>query len=130
MVPRDPNEEHRAASSLELFFDLVFVVAVSFASVELAHLLEEDHIASGVGDYAMVFFAIWWAWMNFTWFASAYDVDDVPYRMTAGSMLLVPAGAEHYIKPLTEPCINLDVFAPPRADYADVARKLTDVLAQ
>jgi low temperature requirement protein LtrA len=28
-----------------------------------------------------VFFAIWWAWMNFTWFASAYDVDDVPYRL-------------------------------------------------
>jgi low temperature requirement protein LtrA len=30
----------------------------------------------------MVFFAIWWAWMNFTWFASAYDTDDVPYRLT------------------------------------------------
>jgi low temperature requirement protein LtrA len=28
-----------------------------------------------------VFFAIWWAWMNFTWFASAYDTDDVPYRL-------------------------------------------------
>ncbi|MBI1257749.1 MAG: low temperature requirement protein A, partial [Chloroflexi bacterium] len=26
------------------------------------------------------FFAIWWAWMDFTWFASAYDTDDVPYR--------------------------------------------------
>jgi low temperature requirement protein LtrA len=30
----------------------------------------------------MLFFAIWWAWMNFTWFASAYDTDDVPYRLT------------------------------------------------
>jgi low temperature requirement protein LtrA len=29
-----------------------------------------------------VFFAIWWAWMNFTWFASAYDNDDVVYRLT------------------------------------------------
>jgi low temperature requirement protein LtrA len=28
-----------------------------------------------------VFFAIWWAWVNFTWFASAYDSDDVPYRL-------------------------------------------------
>ena len=28
-----------------------------------------------------MFFAIWWAWVNFTWFASAYDVDDVPYRL-------------------------------------------------
>src|SRR5262245_19368093 len=30
----------------------------------------------------MVFFAIWWAWMNFSWFASAYDCDDLPYRLT------------------------------------------------
>jgi hypothetical protein len=29
----------------------------------------------------MVFFAIWWAWMNFTWFASAYDTDDNVYRL-------------------------------------------------
>ena len=28
-----------------------------------------------------MFFAIWWAWMNFTWFASSYDTDDVPYRL-------------------------------------------------
>jgi low temperature requirement protein LtrA len=41
----------------------------------------------------MVFFAIWWAWMNFTWFASAYDTDDVAYRLTtlvqiAGALIL------------------------------------------
>jgi low temperature requirement protein LtrA len=29
----------------------------------------------------MLFFAIWWAWMNFTWFASAYDTDDNVYRL-------------------------------------------------
>ncbi len=44
----------------------------------------------------MVFFAIWWAWMNFTWFASAYDVDDVPYRLLAlvqmGGVLVLAAG--------------------------------------
>ena len=30
----------------------------------------------------MAFFGIRWAWMNFTWFASAYDPDDIPYRLT------------------------------------------------
>ena len=29
----------------------------------------------------MTFFAIWWAWMSFSWFATAYDTDDVPYRL-------------------------------------------------
>lgn len=45
------------------------------------HELSEGHIGHGVLGYALVFFAIWWAWMNFTWFASAYDTDDVLYRL-------------------------------------------------
>lgn len=56
-----------------------------------------------------------------------YFIEGVPHEMGPGSMLLVPKGAEHYIVPLTEPCINLDVFAPPRADYADLAARLVDV---
>ena len=36
---------------------------------------------SAVVSYVLVFFAIWWAWMNFTWFSSAYDNDDVVYRL-------------------------------------------------
>ncbi len=66
MRPRGPLEPHRAASSLELFFDLVFVVAVSIAAVQLHHALTENHIPSGLLSYAAVFFAIWWAWMNLT----------------------------------------------------------------
>ncbi len=81
MNPRNPNEEHRQASFLELFFDLCFVVAIAQAATQLHHALAEDHIASGIISFSMVFFAIWWAWMNFTWFASAYDNDDVPYRI-------------------------------------------------
>ena len=29
----------------------------------------------------MVFFAIWWAWVNYSWFASAYDTDDIVFRL-------------------------------------------------
>ena len=44
----------------------------------------------------MVFLAIWWAWMGFTWFASSFDTDDIPYRIAifvqmAGA-LIVAAG--------------------------------------
>ncbi len=82
MQPRDPDEPHRAASTLELFFDLVFVVAVSIAAVELHHALTEDHVRDGVVTYLLVFFGIWWAWMNFTWFATSFDTDDWLYRVT------------------------------------------------
>ncbi|THE08921.1 low temperature requirement protein A [Microbacterium oleivorans] len=81
MVPRDPHEPGRVASSLELFFDLVFVVAVSISAVELHHALTDGLVVSGVLSYAAVFFSIWWAWMNFTWFATAFDTDDWLYRV-------------------------------------------------
>lgn len=81
MQPRSRHETHRAATPLELFFDLVFVVAVAQAAAHLHHGLAEAHVGEAVLSYGMVFFAIWWAWMNFTWFASAYDTDDVPYRL-------------------------------------------------
>jgi low temperature requirement protein LtrA len=49
-----------------------------------------------VGPFLQVFFAIWWAWMNFTWFASSYDTDDVPYRLLTllqmGGVLVLAAG--------------------------------------
>jgi low temperature requirement protein LtrA len=81
MVGRSPTEPHRTATPLELFFDLVFVVAVAFSSSELHHSIAEVQIGEGLIGYLMVFFAVWWPWINFTWFASAFDNDDVPYRL-------------------------------------------------
>ncbi|MFI7452872.1 low temperature requirement protein A [Nonomuraea sp. NPDC049714] len=81
MAARDPHEPGRSASVLELFFDLVFVVAVSIASVQLHHALTEGHVLDGLVTYGLVFFGIWWAWMNFTWFATSFDTDDWLYRV-------------------------------------------------
>jgi low temperature requirement protein LtrA len=96
MVPRRIDEEHRASTPLELLFDLTFVVAVSLLARELAHGIAEDHLRDAVPAFLTVFFAIWWAWMNFTWFASAYDTDDVPYRLLTmlqmGGVLVLAAG--------------------------------------
>ena len=82
MRARSPHEPHRAATPLELFFDLVFVVAIAQAASGLHHDIAEAHVAHGLVSYLMVFFGIWWAWMNFTWFASAYDCDDTKYRLS------------------------------------------------
>jgi low temperature requirement protein LtrA len=82
MEPRDPHEEHRVATPLELFFDLVFVVAVAQAANSLHHALAEGAVAAPTARYIAVFVTIWWAWMGFSWFASAYDTDDIAYRLT------------------------------------------------
>ena len=81
MRARSPHEPHRTATPPELLFDLVFVVAISEAAQGLHHALGSGHVTDGLLGYLTVFFAIWWAWMNFTWFASAYDCDDLPYRL-------------------------------------------------
>ncbi|MFB6813161.1 low temperature requirement protein A [Streptomyces sp. NPDC056347] len=81
MTARSRTEKHRVSTPLELFFDLCFVVAVSQAGARLVHAVVGDHPLTGIGGYAAVFFAIWWAWVNFSWFASAYDTDDPLYRV-------------------------------------------------
>jgi low temperature requirement protein LtrA len=81
MTGRDRDEEHRASTPLELLFDLCFVVAVAGAASSLHHGLAEGRLGHALLGYLTVFFAIWWAWMTFTWFASAYDTDDVAYRL-------------------------------------------------
>jgi low temperature requirement protein LtrA len=103
MRGRSVDERDRVSTPLELLFDLTFVVAVSSIVGQLAHAIEEDHLAAAIPNFLMVFFAIWWAWLNFTWFASAYDTDDVPYRLLTmlqmGGVLVlgagVPAAFEH-----------------------------------
>ncbi|MEU4076558.1 hypothetical protein DEJ45_21230 [Streptomyces venezuelae] len=96
LTARSRDESHRASTPLELFFDLCFVVAVAQAGAELVHAVAEGHAGEGVLNYAMIFFAIWWAWMNFTWFASAYDNDDVLYRVVTlvqiAGVLILAAG--------------------------------------
>ncbi len=81
MRGRDAAERHRVSTPLELLFDLTFVVAVSQVAAQLAHRVAENHTGEAFPGYFMVFFAIWWAWVNFTWFASAYDTDDAAYRV-------------------------------------------------
>jgi low temperature requirement protein LtrA len=78
---RDPEEEHRASTPLELLYDLTIVVAFGTAADELAHYVAEGHSGAGVAGFAFAAFAVSWAWLNYSWFASAYDTDDWVFRL-------------------------------------------------
>jgi len=82
MAGRDPHEPHRVATPLELLFDLTFVIAFGVAASELAHALAAGHAGAGVAGFLFATFSVCWAWINFSWFASAYDTDDWVYRLT------------------------------------------------
>lgn len=104
MLARDPHEPHRAATPLELLYDLCFVVAIAQAATALHHGIGHGHGVQSAVAFVVVFFAIWWAWMGFCWFASAFDCDDAPYRIKVlvqmvGVLVLaagVPRAAEHF----------------------------------
>jgi len=103
LPPRDPHEAHRVASPLELFTDLCYVVAIAQAALTLEHEIAEGHATNGLVWFAASFFAIFWAWLNFVWFNSAYDPDDTIHRVLTllqifGSLVLaagVPDIFEH-----------------------------------
>jgi low temperature requirement protein LtrA len=82
MGGRDPHEDGRAATPLELLFDLTFVIAFGAAAGELAHFLAEGYVWEGIVGFLFATFAVTWAWINFSWFASAYDTDDWIYRLS------------------------------------------------
>ena len=79
---RDPHEAHRASTPLELLYDLTYAVAFGVAANELAHWLAEGHVATAIVGFCFATFAVSWAWINYSWFASAYDNDDWVCRLT------------------------------------------------
>jgi low temperature requirement protein LtrA len=76
-VLEDEEGEERHATWLELFFDLVFVVAIA----QLADGLAEDPGIRGFLIFAGLFVAVWWAWVGYTFYADRFDTDDPPHRV-------------------------------------------------
>lgn len=78
---RDPHEIHRVSTQLELFFDLITVIAIAAVTAALHHGISEGHGLEALPRFVFLYSAIWWAWMNYTWFASAFDNDGPVYRL-------------------------------------------------
>jgi low temperature requirement protein LtrA len=100
---RDPHEKHRVATPLELFFDLTYVVAIASAASGLHHQLAEHHIVSGIFWFLVSYFALWWSWVNFSWYASAFDTAGTVYNLITfvqifGS-LVTAIGISNYFEP-------------------------------
>ena len=87
-LTEEERAEERTSTWLELFFDLCFVVAVA----ALARGLHDDPTLGGTLRFIGLFVPIWWAWMTFTWYATAFDNDDVPYRVTLLAAMLFMLG--------------------------------------
>ena len=82
----DPNEE-RHATWFELFFDLVFVAAVS----QLGAPLARDPSAAVFARFAALFVVIVWAWVIYTLYTNRFDTDDLIFRLAKSLAMLAVA---------------------------------------
>jgi low temperature requirement protein LtrA len=127
--------EGRHASALELFFDLVFVVAVA----ELGETLSHNTSAVGYLQFAFLFVPVWWAWVGYTFYSDRFDTDDLVLRLAMFAAMLAvvwlaveiprvfedPAGAARFAAAYA--CVRLVLVGLYlRADYHEPrARPLT-----
>ena len=104
LLARDPEEHHRVSTTLELFFDLITVIAIAAVTAGFHHALSEGHAIEALPRFLFLFLAVWWAWMNFTWFASAFDNQDMVFKLLVmlimGGQLLFAGGAEYIFQTL------------------------------
>ena len=86
------REKERHATWLELFYDLVFVGAVS----QLASSLNEDYSPLGVLKFSALFVPVWWAWAGHTFYLTRFDSDDLGRRfLTMIQIVAVASLAVH-----------------------------------
>lgn len=71
------HHEHNKVAFIELFFDLVFVFAVT----QLSHTLIEHFTPHGALETAMLLLAVWWVWIYTSWFTNWLDPETLPVRL-------------------------------------------------
>src|SRR5919202_1366067 len=82
---RRSDEVGQRASTLELFYDLVFV----FAITQVSHLLLEHLTWAGAGQALIVLLAVWWSWNYTTWATNELDTETIPVRVLLLALMLV-----------------------------------------
>jgi low temperature requirement protein LtrA len=76
--------EAQRATTLELFYDLVFV----FAITQVSHLLLEHLSWEGAGQAALVLLAVWWSWNYTTWVTNELDPESNVVRLLLIALML------------------------------------------
>lgn len=85
-IEQGAGERH--ASWLELFFDLVFVFAVS----QVARVLSSETDGWGFVKYVLLFLPTWWAWVGYTFYADRFETDEAVYRLMVFAGMLAVMG--------------------------------------
>ncbi|NGZ76457.1 low temperature requirement protein A [Saccharibacillus alkalitolerans] len=75
------NISHKKVTWLELFYDLIYVAAVSVTAHVLAHSHHGAIPADVILKYILIFVPLWWAWTGFTVYVNRFGKDDTAQRI-------------------------------------------------
>lgn len=78
-----PHQHHRV-TFVELFFDLVFV----FAITQVSHTLLAHFTPLGVVQVCILMLAVWWVWVFMSWVTNWLDPERTPVRLMLFAMML------------------------------------------
>ncbi|MEM7591631.1 MAG: low temperature requirement protein A [Cyanobacteria bacterium P01_A01_bin.83] len=81
------EEGERSATWLELFFDLIFVVAIA----QLAHNFKEDFNLLGLAKLGVLFVPVWWCWVGATFYDTRFDNDGLVDRLSTLMQMAIAA---------------------------------------
>ena len=81
--PIGPNQ-HSRVTYAELFFDLVFVYAVT----QISHTLLADFTPTGAVHVTLLFLAVWWVWVYTSWITNWLDPEKTPVRLLLFALTL------------------------------------------
>ncbi len=79
------DDGHARVGFVELFFDLVFVFAVT----QLSHLLLHHLTLGGATQTVILLFAVWWAWIYTTWVTNWLDPETTEVRLLLFALMVV-----------------------------------------
>lgn len=81
----EEDRETQSATALELFYDLVFV----FAITQVSHHLLEHLTWEGAGQSALMLLMVWWSWNYTTWLTNELNPDATPVRLVVMALMLL-----------------------------------------
>ena len=81
------EDGERSATWLELFFDLIFVVAIA----QLAHNFEADFSLVGLAKLTVLFIPVWWCWIGATFYDTRFDNDGLVDRLITLMQMAIAA---------------------------------------
>jgi low temperature requirement protein LtrA len=84
LLRRRGHHEHAPVTNIELFFDLIFVFAVT----QLSHSLLRDLTFLGAAHILLLFLAVWWVWVYTSWVTNWLDPDRTPVRILLFALML------------------------------------------